>query len=181
MSHDKDKSWAEELGKIYADDIARMVEALESPFTSENTSAAELAEAWAEATGEDESAYNGSEEQRAAAFEHLNADKRSRGWSDRAEEALEAIQEAALSVAVRPDWTSLDEKMTPTEFLVLLTTGGPAVRIRGELDRHGEPDRAWLEVQDWGKPWTEYLGPNPAALADACLAYARCFCWEVCR
>jgi len=27
------------------------------------------------------------------------------------------------------------------EFCILLTTGGPALRIRGELNQHMEPDR----------------------------------------
>ena len=58
----------------------------------------------------------------------------------------------------------------PFEFCILLSTGGPASRIRGELD-NGEPCRAWLEVQDWGTPWTQYFDIEQ----DTLLAYARCF------
>ena len=61
--------------------------------------------------------------------------------------------------------------MEAAEFCILLTTGGPAVRIRGELDEYNEPRRAWLEVQDWFLPWTEYV----CADSDVLLNYARCF------
>jgi hypothetical protein len=36
---------------------------------------------------------------------------------------------------------------------------------------NGEPHRAWLEVQDWGTPWTRYFDIEQ----DTLLAYARCF------
>jgi hypothetical protein len=96
-----------------------------------------------------------------------------------ADEARERILEDALSVEVRSGWVSLGSQgadMTPEEFNILITTGGPAVRIMGDL-ANGEPHRAWLEVQDWGKPWTEYF---PASIDGAAvlLSYARCFCFE---
>ena len=88
------------------------------------------------------------------------------------DEARERIQEDALEVTVRSDWhdpgTSDDEA---TEFCILLTTGGPAVRIMGEL-QDGQPCRAWLEVQDWGTSWTHY---REEGLGDVLLAYAGCF------
>lgn len=84
--------------------------------------------------------------------------------------AEQRIHEDALSVEVRSGWTSIGDKLEPEEFSILLTTGGPAVRIRGELD-DGEPCRAWLEVQDWGTPWTQYYGASQSVLLD----YARCF------
>lgn len=55
-------------------------------------------------------------------------------------------------------------------FIILLCTGGPAVRIVGELGAHGEPRRAWLEYQDWFTPWTEYHGEN--ADSDTLCTYA---------
>lgn len=77
-----------------------------------------------------------------------------------------------MSVEVRGDWHSPgDNDDGPTDFKILLTTGGPAVQIRGELDEHREPRRAWLEVQDWGKPWTQYFPADQ----DTLLTYARCF------
>src|ERR1035437_752867 len=76
-----------------------------------------------------------------------------------AEDAREQAQESALSVEVRSGWGSPGEEMTAEDFQILLSTGGPALRIRGELNK-GEPSRAWLEYQDWGTPWTEYHGEN---------------------
>lgn len=91
------------------------------------------------------------------------------------DDAEQMIHEDPLSVQVRSDWVSVGETMTAGEFEILLTTGGPAVRIMGELDEHGEPYRAWLEVQDWGKCWTHYYEPG---LTDVLLTYARCFCFS---
>jgi hypothetical protein len=86
------------------------------------------------------------------------------------EDAEQRIQDDPLSIEVRSGWTSLGEPLEAEEFNILLATGGPAVRIVGELDQ-GEPSRAWLEVQDWFTPWTEYVG----APQDVLLAYARQF------
>jgi len=89
------------------------------------------------------------------------------------DEARERILEDALSVEVRSAWTIAGEPLEASEFAILLCTGGPAVRIRGELSEYGEPARAWLEYQDWGTPWMEYHGVN--ADQEALLAYASCF------
>ena len=82
---------------------------------------------------------------------------------------LEAIEEQSreqpLSVEVRNDWHApgkADED-GPDEFCILLSTGGPALRIRGELN-HGEPYRCWLEHQDWGTPWTRFFDADGEAL-----------------
>ena len=72
------------------------------------------------------------------------------------EEARQRIQEDPFSVEVRSDWTTPGEPLEPSEFTILLCTGGPAVRIVGELNL-GEPCRAWLEYQDWGTPWNAVL------------------------
>lgn len=75
------------------------------------------------------------------------------------ESVRERIQESPLSVEVRSGWYSpTGEAQLPEDFMILLSTGGPALRIRGELSEHCEPQRAWLEYQDWGTPWTEYHG-----------------------
>lgn len=73
----------------------------------------------------------------------------------------ERATEAALSVQVRSDWHNPGEQGEAGEFSILLTTGGPALRIRGELDRgapveRGAPVNPVMEWQDWGTPWTEY-------------------------
>ena len=87
------------------------------------------------------------------------------------EDAYQRIQDDALSVEIRSSWQSVGETLKATEFCILLSTGGPASRIVGELDEHGEPDRAWLEVQDWGTPWTRHFDIEQ----DTLLSYARCF------
>lgn len=74
------------------------------------------------------------------------------------DDAQRRVSEDALSVEVRSGWHSLGESLEVAEFCILLCTGGPAVRILGELDHNGEPCRAWIEYQDWGTPWTEYQG-----------------------
>jgi hypothetical protein len=84
---------------------------------------------------------------------------------DSQEEAREAAQDNALDVQVRSGWQSIGDKLTADEFMILLCTGGPAVRIRGELDR-GTPSRAWLEYQDWGTPWTQYYGARQSVLVE---------------
>ena len=86
------------------------------------------------------------------------------------EEAEQQIQEDALSAQVRSGWEDSAENFKAAEYCLLLTTGGPAVRIVGELE-DGEPTSATLEVQDWGTPWTEYMH------GETLLTYARCFCF----
>lgn len=112
-----------------------------------------------------------------AAWDEENADElaeleaAARDCSDR-DAAEERIHEDALAVEVRSDWHTPGDDNEPTDFQILLCTGGPAVRIMGELEQ-GEPSRAWLEYQGWGTPWTERV--NQPGDHDALLAYARCF------
>ena len=86
-----------------------------------------------------------------------------RGWAeDQDREAIaeaidQEIQEDPLSVQVRSDWEYPGREFEPAEFLIELSTGGPATRIVGELDQYKEPTRPRLQHQDWFKPWTEYL------------------------
>lgn len=98
------------------------------------------------------------------------------GTEDDREEARERIQEDALSVEVRSDWhtpgNATDSK--PTEYRILLCTGGPAVQIRGELNHCMEPETAKIEHQDWFTPWTEYY-PAEDEDREALLTYARQF------
>lgn len=76
------------------------------------------------------------------------------------DEARQAIEEAPLSVRVRGGWYSPagdGDRGSPEEFEILLTTGGPALRIIGELDQWCQPERPRLQWQDWGTPWTDFL------------------------
>ena len=98
---------------------------------------------------------------------------------DQAKAQYESICEmvAALEcdyerLQVRSGWRAPgDDAPEPEEFYILLCTGGPAVRIRGELDPRGEPTRAWIEYQDWFEPWKQYFDTDQATL----LVYCRCF------
>lgn len=77
--------------------------------------------------------------------------------TDAQEAAEREIGEAPLSVRVRDDWRDPNDDASdpqPVEYEILLSTGGPGLRIWGEIGRHGEPDSARLEWQDWGTPWT---------------------------
>lgn len=96
-------------------------------------------------------------------------------WHDE-ERARERIQEDPLSVEVRGDWYtpgSEDDGAKPSEYSILLTTGGPAARIVGDLDGYGQPTRARFEYQDWFKPWTEVV--SDSADYAVMLQYARQF------
>jgi hypothetical protein len=75
------------------------------------------------------------------------------------EDVQEAILESVLSVQVRNSvWHSVEEDAgAPDEFEVLLSTGGPALRIVGDLDDYGQPTDPRLEKQDWFTPWTRVL------------------------
>lgn len=77
--------------------------------------------------------------------ETLDAD----GWMQR-------IQECPLSIQVRAGWHNPGEKAEDEEFNILLSTGGPALRIVGDLDRYNQPENPRLQYQDWGTPWTDY-------------------------
>ena len=93
---------------------------------------------------------------------------------ENADDVRERIQESPLSVQVRSGWYSPGEQEQPAdEFEILLTTGGPALRIRGKLSEHGEPERAWLEYQDWGTGWTEYHGEGLEH--SSLMTFCQCF------
>lgn len=136
--------WVAEIGKPNADSIREMVAALECDYDR-------LEELRAQMVGDFPSR---------AAF---------------VVELPEESAELAELEAAAGDWytygTEPADAGKPVEFKILLGTGGPAVQIRGELDEHNEPSRAWLEVQDWGKPWTQYFDIEQ----DTLLTYCRCF------
>ena len=68
----------------------------------------------------------------------------------------EYIQEMPLEISVRGHWHTPGEKPEDDEFLILLSTGGPALRIVGDLDRYNKPENPRLQYQNWGTPWTDY-------------------------
>lgn len=68
----------------------------------------------------------------------------------------ERIEESPIEIQVRADWHNVGLEMPESEYNILLCTGGPAVRIVGDLSEYHKPETARLEYQDWGTPWTEY-------------------------
>lgn len=133
----------ESAAEIYVRDLApeRVIELLADEESDENTTIDDLREQLAELITQEAIEPNDFE------FDE--------------EEARQTIQEDALSVQVRSDWYSLgadESEKAPAEFEILLCTGGPAVRIVGNLDR-SSPDNPRIEYQDWGTPWTQYF-PN---------------------
>jgi hypothetical protein len=90
---------------------------------------------------------------------------------EQVEEAQQAIYDDPLSVQVRSDWANPGDDMVPVEYCILLCTGGPAVRIVGDLNDWKEPESARMEYQDWFTPWEKYDGANQ----DVMLQYAQQF------
>jgi hypothetical protein len=83
------------------------------------------------------------------------------------DDARQVLEASPLSVEIRSGWYAPGEDPAPAEeFQILLCTGGPAVRIMGTIDHRGAPDRAWLEFQDWGTPWTQYFEAKSDVLVD---------------
>ena len=82
------------------------------------------------------------------------------GTPETLQEAItDYANEMPLSVLIRSGWHSPGETFESAEFEILLSTGGPACRILGELDRGSVAWQAGcrpiLQHQDWFKPWTE--------------------------
>jgi uncharacterized protein YdiU (UPF0061 family) len=90
------------------------------------------------------------------------------------DDAQDRIQEHPLSVEVRSGWCNSKSEMEPEEFLILLCTGGPAVRIIGRLGYCSQPDRATLEYQDWFTSW-EPLCDITEEESEALLRYCQQF------
>lgn len=89
--------------------------------------------------------------------------------------AREQIEEGPLSIEVRSGWHTLGDSdgAKPAEYNILLSTGGPASRIVGDLSEHGPPETAHFEFQDWFKPWTR--ARLSGEQEDILLRWAQCF------
>ena len=91
-------------------------------------------------------------------------------WAD-VEDVQREIDEHPLCIEYRSGWNTSAEDLQAEEFCILLCTGGPAVRIVGEIGEHGQPCRAWIEYQDWGTAWTQYFGADQETLIDYATAF----------
>jgi hypothetical protein len=86
------------------------------------------------------------------------------GEDEAYETIREEIQDSPLSVQVRSDWHDVGGSADPSEFCILLSTGGPALRIVGTLGTYNVPEGSRLEWQHWGTPWTECTFADSAIL-----------------
>ena len=92
---------------------------------------------------------------------------------EKLEEIRESILNSALSVEFRSGWySSLYDRVRigePAEFKILLTWGGPALRVIGEIEENYAVNPK-LQYQDWGTPWTdlEITGDQQDALNWFC-------------
>lgn len=176
---DKKAAALQEIGRCAYESIAEMVAALECDYDRLE----ELRDARLELSDELEAAASeqddiATEEARAAlaAWDEENGEELSElvkaaGDCESREAAEQWIQEDPLSVEVRTGWYTPGGEAEPEEFNILLGTGGPAVRIIGDLGMFNVPSSATLQVQDWFTPWTDYRGGD----RDTLLTYARAF------
>ena len=72
------------------------------------------------------------------------------------EQIKESINNSALSVEFRSGWSTNYDELEIEEFKILLSWGGPALRVIGELDQYKQAENVKLQFQDWGTPWTDY-------------------------
>ncbi|MDI6808177.1 MAG: hypothetical protein QME66_04230 [Candidatus Eisenbacteria bacterium] len=86
----------------------------------------------------------------------------------------ERVHETPLCVEVRGGWHIPGAENKDSEYTILLCTGGPAVRIIGDLS--DEPETARLEYQDWGTEWTDYHLTKEQE--EQVIDYARFFNYE---
>lgn len=74
-----------------------------------------------------------------------------------ADNIQQTISNYPLEVTIRTDWHAVGaEDSKPTHYQILLSTGGPATRIVGELSQYGEAVTAAIEHQDWFTPWLAF-------------------------
>ena len=140
----------------------------------ESDSAADSKDAKQEAAS-DKDDLKGAREQGQAQYDSIKELVAGLGDEEKADSAREAITQDPLSVLVRGGWHEPGKDAgAPQEFEILLSTGGPAVRLIGTLDDHGEPDSVRLQVQDWFQPWTDFQ-PQGNDRDAVLMSYAQCF------
>lgn len=162
MTNEKDTQRAEEQARAQLDGIVQMVKRLEHLDDCDDWEGCDLT---------DEQILDGLGYSHEKGKEATDEERES--YHDR-DATLEAMQEDPLSVQVRSGWASSPAEFEAEEFEILLCTGGPACRIIGDLGRYNQPDRARLQYQDWGTPWTEYLDMTSEE-RDALLTYCQQF------
>ena len=126
---------------------------------------------------ENENEKKDSKNQARAQFDEIVAivnELNSENDKTREEAELKAV-ENALEVSFRSGWNSEPYGLDAEEFKILLSTGGPAVRIIGSLGILNEPEEVKLQHQDWFTPWQDY--PLTDEEREILHAYSRQFCF----
>jgi hypothetical protein len=91
------------------------------------------------------------------------------------DEARDRITESPLSVLVRDGWRVPGaDRETAEEYEILLSTGGPALRIFGKLSDYGEPDDA--EIVGWWGSDKGYYRANQDELKEYAARYLSGLC-----
>ncbi len=160
---DFDYDKLQELGKTTAESLAEMVAALNVNYERLEELRGER-EGFANDSDRDEAGEDAAKARATwaclnpADAEELAELESAAGDCEDEEDARRRIEEDPLEVTARSTWQPTGEPLTAAEFCILLSTGGPATRIIGEMNESGEPTRARIECQDWFLPWTEYRG-----------------------
>lgn len=103
-------------------------------------------------------------------------DAREKDDEEALDAAIDTIYEDPLSIEVRDGWRSIGSKdSADKEFRILLSTGGPATQIIGDLDEHDEPCNVKLQAQDWFTPWTTY--ETKEGEDEILMEYVQSFCF----
>lgn len=155
----------QEIGRNAYSSIVEMVAALQCDYERLEELRGERDDWNSEHEAEDWAAVNTED------YEELIGLEDAAGECEDEDDARQRIMEDPLSLQLRSGWYSPGETPEPHEFELLLATGGPAVRIIGELGDHNEPECPRLQAQDWFTPWTDYLEADQETL----LAYCRVF------
>lgn len=93
-----------------------------------------------------------------------------------ADRITDRVWESVLSAEVRDGWRNVGAKSNGAEeFRILLSTGGPACQIIGDLN-DGSPENVRIQHRDWGTHWTNLATSNEENLALAW--FCGCFCFE---
>jgi len=96
---------------------------------------------------------------------------------EKLEEIRESILNSALSIEFRNGWYSdlyhLKGVTEPIEFKILLSWGGPSLRIIGEIEDNYAINPK-IQFQDWGTPWTD-LEIKSTNQQDALNWFVNCF------
>lgn len=167
----------QEIGRCAMDSIREMVAALECDYDrlEELRDEKAILESDLEDAEEDEdvdAAQEALDDWLTENEDELKELEEAAGDCESQDDARQRIEEDPLSLEVRSDWHAPGSGSEDTEFCLLLGTGGPAVRIIGELDG-GQPTSAKLQTQDWFTPWTDVNTSSEDD--DALLTYCRVF------